>query len=252
MKLFFSAALLCLTIILIPTLSPAQDVAVGLDHFPPWKVVENGSFNGIDVEMTKALLAEVGMTPTFIECPWARCLNLMQVGKLQFLSGVLKRPEREKYLLFIEPPYKTKSAKVFYRLKTSQDIKSIDDLHGKIIGVQRNAKYFNEFDNRENLMKEEVNDDKFNFLKLANGRVDTVLSTESQGDYLVSTLGLGHLMTKATYRHDETVPVYFAVSKRSALAGKIDELNAAAKRLKDNGTFDAIIRNYFDLLKSSQ
>lgn len=251
MKILFPTTLLCLIFLLNPAISSAQDVAVGIDHFPPWKIVKSGPIGGIDVALTTALLNEIGMKPEFVPYPWARCLEMLKSGQLHLVSGILRTPEREQYLLYVEPPYKTESAKVFYRLKSTKDIQTIDDLDDLVIGVQRNAKYFDVFDNKEGLKKEVVNDDKFNFLKLAQSRIDTVLTTESQGDYLVATLELGHLVTKSSYRHDETVPVYFAVSRHSPLSSRGPELNAAAQRLRDNGTFAAIIQNYFDTLKKN-
>jgi len=245
-------ALLCLTSLILPATGVAETAVVGIDHFPPWKLCEHGKAKGIDIELTKALFKEVGVTPDFLEYPWARCLNMLETGQVAFISGILKRPDREIFLTFIEPPYKTHSSKVFYRLRTSRDIKGIEDLTGLTVGIQRGAKFFPEFDNNHSLTKTTVTNDRFNFLKLSKGRIDAVLTTESQGDYMVTILGLQNTIVKSTYRHDAVVPVHFAISKKSYLHRLVPQFHKAARRLCDNGTFNTIILNYYKSLKKTK
>lgn len=233
---------------MLPSPSAAMKATVVIDDFPPWKIVEGNQVSGIDIELTKALFDEVGLTPEFIVCPWTRCLAMLRSGKGDFISGLLKRPEREKHISYIEPPYKTQSTKAFYRLTWADEINTFDDLKGLAIGTQRGARYYPEFDCAEHLTKRPVENDRLNFLKLNAGRVDTVIATESQGDYMISHLKLRGKVTKAALRHSEINPVYFAVSKRSPLHSMVPQLKAATQRLRDNGTFDMIIKEYFQNL----
>ncbi|WP_229595769.1 substrate-binding periplasmic protein [Pseudodesulfovibrio sediminis] len=230
----------------------AQEVVVAVDHFPPWKIIDEEKISGIDIELVQALLAEVGMTPKLFPCPWSRALSMMKTGQADMISGILKRPEREKTMIFIAPPYKTKSRKAFYIRTGTRDIVSYEDLSNLTIGVQHDAIYFDRFDTDQSLRKAPVHEDKLNFKMLAAGRVDTVIITESIGDYLVADLGLNSRITKATYCHDKAVPVYFAVSRKSPLAARVKELSEAAQRLSESGVFDRIIADYFTQLKTDQ
>lgn len=239
-------------ILLGPTLGRATEVQVVVDHYPPWKIVKGDAISGIDIELTKALLAEVDVTPRFVACPWSRCLDMLKSGDAQMVSGALKRADREQYLTFIDPPYKTKSSKVFYRLESSQDITSLQDLQNKDIGVLRDAHYFAEFDEDSSLSKKPVHSDRLNFLKLAQGRLHAVIATESHGDYLIAILGLRDIVVKSTYRHDAIVPVHFAVAKGSLMDRMRPQLNKAARRLRDNGTFEKIIKEYYQSLRKEQ
>lgn len=250
MRLFFITATLLSTLFLTPAY--AFEVVVPIDHFPPWKVVKGDRISGIDIELTKALLAEIGATPKFVICPWSRCLEMLKNGQGDLLSGVLVRPERANFLAYIYPPYKTRSSKVFYRLMWSPDIKTHEDLSGRAIGTQRGANYFPRFDSDTSLTKEEVHTDELNFRKLRENRVDAIITTESQGDYIVATLGFDKNIVKSTYRYDEVIPVHFAVSRRSALFDKIQELTTAAEKLKKDGTFAAIIKQYFRDIRETQ
>jgi len=226
-----------------------MDAVVTADHFPPWKIVTDKGIEGIDIELTRAVLKEIGVTPRFITCPWARCLEMLKDGKADFISGILKRTDREQYMVFLEPPYKDHSTKVFYRLAGSNDIETFEALAGLRIGTQLRTLYFPRFDEADKLDKQPVSKDELNFLKLVQGRLDVVVTTESQGDYHLARLGLTDKVVKSTYRYTDTNPVYFAVARNSPLMDKLPELNAAVKRLRGDGTFDAIIRQYFSTLK---
>lgn len=232
-------------LVLFSTCATAGQAVVSVDHFPPWKIVGQEGIHGIDIELVTALLEEADMTPSFESCPWPRCLNMIETGEADIVTGILKRPERERTMHFIEPPYKTKSSKAFYILKGSPDIVTYEDLHGKVIGVLREAKHFKRFDEDNTLKKEEIHANELNFMKLAAGRVDTTIATESIGDYLIAELGLAGKVAKATYRHDTEIPVYFAVSRKSPLMPRIDDLEKAAKRLRNSGRFNHIIQNFF-------
>lgn len=248
---FILGTLLCLTL-LSPGPSLAGKAIVAIDHFPPWKMADKMPYTGIDIQLVNALLNEIGMEASFQRYPWSRSLEMMRTGEVWLMTGVLRHPERERYIHFIDPPYKTKSSKVFYRRKDTKDIVTYEDLKRLTIGIQRGVHYFTRFDGDSRLNKKPVADDSFNFRKLAKGRLDTVVSTESQGDYLISTLGLQNEIVKSTYRHDDIIPVHFAVSKRSPLSRRLDTINAAARKLADNGTFDRIISEYFTKLKAKQ
>lgn len=240
-----TAIIVIATVILTALPAIAAEVIVPMDHYPPWKIVENNRYSGIDVELITALLREVGITPTFTTCPWSRCLDMIKSGEAAMLSGVLRRPEREKFMFFIDPPYKTRSSKVFYTSRDARDIRSYDDLYGRTIGVQRGAKYFDRFDNDRKLTLDTVANDELNFRKLLAGRVDAVIITESIGDYVLSEMGLSRAFRKATFRHDREVPVHFVISRNSPLIDRGPELNRAAKRLRESGEFERIIRDFF-------
>ncbi len=230
------------------TFHEKKEVIVVVSHYPPWKIIEEDNFKGIDIELTRTLLLEVGYTPRFIGCPWIRGIKMLENGEADLISGILKRSDREKTMTFLEPPYKTKSSKAFFIHKNGMDITNYEDLDGKILGVQRGTKYFERFDNDITLNKQIIHNNELNFKKLATGRINALIITESIGDYLVAKMNLANSVRKASFRHDKSIPVYFAISKKSRLALIADELTAATKRLKENGEFDDIINSFFKKL----
>lgn len=121
-RVFNYATAICFFLCLIlPKVSSAQDAAlikVQVHHFAPWKIVDDqGRISGIDIEFLQMLTGQMGLETTFVVAPFKRGLLMMEQGKLDIMTGLLKRPEREDYIDFIDPPYKTTSNKTFYVLK---------------------------------------------------------------------------------------------------------------------------------------
>ena len=237
----------------------ADDMIIPMDPWPPWKSVDPESWEvdpqGIDNRLIAALLTTYNQTfgteiqANFRGYPWKRCLDMMEKGDADLISGVLKSPEREAYMIFLAPPYKTKSAKVFYvRKGAAQDIQHYEDLYKLKIGVQAGVRYFEPFDNDPKIHKEEAGDDLSNLRKLQYGRIDAVISTETQADYLIATQGLKGTFEKAHYSYNYDLPVYFALSRQSSYAKYHKQFSKVIADLAEKGVFEAIITDYFDEL----
>jgi polar amino acid transport system substrate-binding protein len=256
------ALMMILAITLGSTAAIADKIIIPMDPYPPWKFVDTKTWQvdkeGIDVRLIEALLSAYNETydaelqADYIGCPWKRCLEMMRTGEADLISGVFKRPEREGYMRFIEPPYKTKSAKVFYVQKGQEvSIENYEDLYQLKIGIQAGVKYFERFDTDSKLQKEEVTEDLSNFRKLQYGRIDAVISTETQADYLIAINGLQEKFNKAGYRYDTDLPVYFALSKQSDYLQESSRFAKLVKDLTEQGVFQAAIENYFEELSKA-
>lgn len=253
---------LLLAVLLLSVFAPdgrAERLVVPMDPYPPWKFVDTQRWEvdptGIDNRLIEALLSTYNETfgaeleAEYRGYPWKRCLDMMNSGQADLISGILRRPEREEYLIFIEPPYKTRSAKVFYvRKGDGERIRRYEDLHGPRIGLQAGVSYFEPFDSDARIRKEEAGDDLSNLRKLIHGRIDAVISTETQADYLIAVEGLGDRIEKAPYRYDYELPVYFALSRQSSHADKAAQFSEIVTRLVEEDVFETLIEDYFRTL----
>jgi len=224
----------------------AQEAVMPVDHYPPWKFTEGrDDVAGIDIQVAKALLGEVGLSPKYLKMPWKRCLAAMEEGEGDIMNGVLRSPERETYLYFLEPPYKNKTVKVFYVLKGSGTaIGRYEDLRGLTIGTTLGVKYFERFDADRTLSKDVVKYDPINLRKLAAGHIDCFIATEETGDYLIRKEGLDGRIVKAAFRIEEPANVYFVISRKSRLMERAPELSEALRRMVETGTVDRMIGEY--------
>ncbi len=248
MSLFFLLFVLSFT-------ASARDFIVAVDHFPPWKIVSSNEkeFSGVEIKMIEKIISEYNSRYSpklhlkYISCPWQRCLNLLKKGKADLVSGVLKSPEREGFLYFLEPAYKEKSTKAFY-VKKSKKIKidSFNDLYGKVIGTVTGVNFFDKFDSDSRLIKMAALNSSQNLNMLDRERFDVIIGTEGQLDYLIEKNQLSSSIVKTSYKFDKKTDVFFALSKKSPHAGSAIRLGWTISRLKRQGFFrkmaDSIIK----------
>lgn len=62
--------------------------------------------NGPDAQILKAVAKELNLDIVFSPAPFKRRLLMMKNGELDMICGLLKRPEREAYIHFVNPPIK--------------------------------------------------------------------------------------------------------------------------------------------------
>ncbi|WP_432735278.1 substrate-binding periplasmic protein [Maridesulfovibrio sp. FT414] len=242
--------LLALTVLLLLVsygYSAAQEVIIPINHFPPWKITDGDRIDGINIILTRKLLDKVDLTPEFVARPWNRGLSMMKKGQADMMNGILKRPEREEYMIYIDPPYKSYSTKAFYVLKgRSLLIRKYEDLKGLSIGTTLGSKFFHRFDEDTSLIKDAVKDNVLNIKKLLVGRIDTFIATETVADYMIKQQGAQDQIEKAEFIYSSPNPVYFTVSRKSPLAEKVPELSAALRELVESGEVDTIIKEFIN------
>src|SRR5512132_3447093 len=137
-----SVLAVCLAVALL-RVGPAigsEKLRVAMVHWPPAKIVENGRFGGTDVLMLEELANQIGIALEYVECPWRRCLAMIKAGEVDLISSIARSPERERYLRFIEPPYRGGYDIYFYT--RGIDLRRYEDLQGLTIGLIRGGTYF--------------------------------------------------------------------------------------------------------------
>jgi len=97
-----------------------EHLLVGLAHWPPWKIIENGEFDGVDVAILEEIGKRLNITFEYIECPWKRCVEMVKTGDVDMITSFGKSPERDEFVYYIEPFY-VKENVVFYSKKRQPD-----------------------------------------------------------------------------------------------------------------------------------
>lgn len=213
---------------------------VSFNDLPPWKVLgPKGEPAGIDIEFLEMLAARMGLAVEYVHYPFKRGLKMMEVGEIDLMIGVLRRAEREAYLHYIEPPYKSETSKAFFVLRgRERAIAAHDDLRGLRVGTVLGGRYYPEFDDDPRIVKYAVTSPDLNFKMLLAGRIDAFVMTETAGDYRVARSGLADRIAKADYVHRESQDVYMVLSRRSTHAARLGEFNRVMAGLVSEGGFD--------------
>lgn len=223
-----------------------EKVTVGFSILEPWKMSNNGVPDGAEYEILKVISRKL-RRPFEIEiAPFKRCLLDMRYGYFDIMTGLLKKKEREKYIYYIEPPYKTKSNKAFYVLKGREKLISrYEDLYKLKIGTETGNRYFPRFDKDDKISKEQVRDADINVKKLLAGHIDAFIMTDSQGDYLIQTLNVQRRIAKAEFVYSKINPVYIGISKKGKLASRQRMVSNLISEMIKSGEIEKIMNNYF-------
>ena len=239
--------LLCLHIfLLVPHLAFAEkdELVVPISEFSPWKMTDGKRFYGIDVDILHKMAERLNLKLKFKKCPFARCLEHIKQGKADLITSLLKRPDRQVYIRYLEPPYHN-DRKVFYVLKgRSHILQRYEDLYNLMVGVKRRVKYFTKFDQDTKNSKEVVTEVIQNMEKLAQGRIDAFINSETQGDYLIATSGFQRQFEKAGVTFEGYDPVHFGISKRSKFVTRANELEKVLTQLIEEEQIDTIKREF--------
>lgn len=226
---------------------------VAFTHWPPWKVVKGNSFDGIDYYILKELGKRLNLHFQFIECPWIRCLERIKSGQVDFINGIAKQADREKYMYFIEPPYKEIFSTAFYKRKGRKGsphlIQKYEDLYKVEIGMIRGSVYFERFDKDSKITKVEVTNEIQLLQMLYEGRFDIILGNDLNIDYLIQINGFMGRIEKAPFKVDSYTPTYIAISKKSKFKGIIPQVSAALKEMVESNKIREIEQTYLNKFK---
>nr|WP_227002218.1 transporter substrate-binding domain-containing protein [Aeromonas schubertii] len=89
---------------LVPSVWSAP-LVVAMDEWPPFRMMQEGQFRGLDVDILEAMAERAGVEVTIRRYPWGRALSFMQSGKVDLMMGLARTPERERYIDYLEPSY---------------------------------------------------------------------------------------------------------------------------------------------------
>ncbi len=67
-------------------------------------------------------------------------------------------------------------------------------------------------------------------------------------DYIIITENFKNQFEKAPFKHDKEVLVYFAISKKSAFAQQLPQINKVMEELVSTGEVKKIIRRFYERL----
>lgn len=213
--------------------------------FPPYEMLaDDGSFEGIDVEVAGAIAEKLGLELQIDDMGFDAALLAVQGDSPKadiVMAGVTVTEDRQLVMNFSDS-YATGIQVVI--VKEGSDIKSIDDLEGKKIGTQMGTTgYIYCSDTPENGGYGEENviayDSGITAVQaLVNGQVDcVVIDNEPAQAYVKANAGLSILDTEFTNED-------YAIGMNKGNACLLAAVNAAMAELKADGTFQKIVDKY--------
>ena len=221
-----------------------KELNVPLGIWPPFSIVKENTYSGIDVDIFKELEKRLDLKVNFALYPWTRSLKYMKIGKSDIISGIAKRENRTEYLKYIEKPYYSCSTVFYVQKGNATKIKKYEDLNNRLIGYVDNSAYFLKFDNDKSLNKIALSKEQQLIKMLAIGRLDVIIGTDCQADYDISRLGYSKELEKAEYKPGNSVDLYFAISKNSKYIKDFNKISKVLTKIIDEGIPKKIAKKY--------
>lgn len=254
-RLLLAASLVILSTALLPGQAFSQGydkvrLAVDLPYEPFEYRTPDGELTGFEVDLGKAVCAELEIQCSWVEQAWDGIIPGLMARKYDaIMSSMAITEERAQQVLFSKPYYTTPSAWI-----TTQDrdidIGNKESLEGLTVGVQRATKqdryvtelYEDVLEIRRYASAEDV------IVDMQTGRLDLTFM-----DYPIAevSMGVGEPDSEFTrissfIKNPKTIlgkGVGVAFRKRDKkLAQMFDK---ALATLKENGTYDEIMKKYF-------
>jgi len=225
-----------------------KTVRIGTEGaYPPFNFVEkSGELAGFDIEIAKALCAEMKVECTFVAQDWDGIIPALLAGKYDAIVASMSiTEERKQRVAFTDKYYATPAR--FMAAKDAKVQPTPDGLKGKAVGAQRattHASYlednFKGADIRLYATQDEAN------LDLASGRLDAVLADSV---VLYEWLQADGKSCCAFLGEPVIAPKWFGDGVGVALRKDDPELlalfNKAIATIRANGTYQKINDKYF-------
>ena len=231
--------------LLFSPLAAAEELRIGVEGaYPPFSAVdENGELVGFDIEIARALCAEMKAECELVQQDWDGIIPGLLAKKYDaIIASMSDTEERREQVSFTERYYKDGAR--FVRKKGSGLRVSYGGLAGKKVGVQRGTVTDNfltaEFEGAEVKRYDTLENAH---LDLTQGRLDLVLA-----DQFVNQDWAAKNEDYETTGHTYTNPKYFgdiAIAVRKEDNKLRERLNAAILAIRGNGKYKAINDKYF-------
>ncbi|WP_150910855.1 transporter substrate-binding domain-containing protein [Marinobacter halotolerans] len=246
-KMIFAAgvALAALTMMTGAAQAQEQNLRIAFDvPYAPFEYKdENGNLTGFEVELAEAMCKEMDANCEFVIQAWDGMIPGLLARKFDLImSSMSITPERAERVLFSEPYYNTPGG-WFAREGFDTDVTNMDAMEGKVVGVQRGTTmdtYVTENMGGVVTIKRYTTADDM-VLDLEGERLDVVFVDYPVGEQTILSKE-GFIEVGEPVKLGEGVGV--AMRKRDKELA--EEVNAALRTLKDNGTYDAIMNEYFN------
>ena len=224
----------------IETLKPGT-LLVGVDvPYPPFEQGRPPDYEGFEIDLTNEIASRLGLETEYKDTPFDTIFRDLAQEKFDAaVAGSTILPEREKVVDFGDPWANTEQSLL---VQAGSDIKTIDDLEGETVGVQKGttgATYAKENANAGDLREYPEIDDAFNALVAGQvvGVIFDLSGTEEAAEKLEG------LEVVETYDTGE----YLAIAFNEDNDALREAANEVIAEMKTDGTLDEAYQTWFGI-----
>ncbi len=205
--------------------------------FPPYEYYDGNDVVGIDAEIAAKIAEKLGLELEIQDMEFNSIITSVNQGKADMgMAGMTVSEDRLKNVDFSDSYAKGVQVVI---VKEDSDIKTIDDLSGKKIGVQLNTTgdiYATEDFGKDNV--QQFNKATDTVLALTQGKVDAVIIDKAPAEVFVEQ-NEGLTLLDSSYADED-----YAICFKKGNTELQKAVNDALNELIEDGTVQAIIDKY--------
>ncbi|MEE1474822.1 basic amino acid ABC transporter substrate-binding protein [Fusobacterium sp.] len=241
MKKFVKSLLMGALVLSLSVSAMAKDkIFVGTNaEFPPFEYLEKGEVTGFDIELVNEIGKVMDADVKVLDMSFDGLLPALQMKKVDLvIAGMTATEERKKTVSFTQPYYT--ASQVIIVKEGNNSIKSFDDLKGKKVAVMLGFTGDTIVSEIEGVNVERFNAAYAGIMALQADKVEAVvLDSEPAKNYVKQNPGL--VLAEADAEQEE-----YAIALRKNDKALLEKVEKALAELKANGTYDALIKKYFN------
>ena len=211
-------------------------------EYKPYEYLENGKIVGFDIELMEEVGKALGYEIEWTNMSFDGLLPALQSGKVDMvIAGMTPTEERKKAVDFTDVYYSSGQA-VLVNKETGSDIKTEEDLKGKVVGVQMGT-----------IQEKIAGDLGASEIKIYNSFTGAVLDlNEDKLDFVIvgDAVAVPYLnnnpkLSKAMVLEMDGSADGSAIALPKGSEDMVAKLNAEINELKDNGKYQELVEKYF-------
>lgn len=222
----------------------AESWVVGsMEGFAPFNYTVGEEYVGIDVQILNEAAQSIGVVLNHQPLPWNRALLDFQIGNLDALFQLAPTPERFDKWHMVGPLRRTRTVFVTHKDSLLQDVRSLDDLEGLVVGVVAGFTYEDRFDHHPDLAREVSKDDFTNIRKLLLGRSDVIVGGYATLSHVAEELNASDMLRflpTPLVEQDR----YIAFPRDERGAGQAVRLQEALEQMHRAGRIEDIVQKH--------
>ena len=209
--------------------------------FPPFEWIEGSEVVGFDIAVSHLIARDYGRPLKVVDMNFDGLIAALQSGSIDFIAaGMTATDERRQYVDFSEPYYSSRQT-IIARADTN-DISSIADLKGRVVGVQAGT-------TGEGYVNEEIDGATVKSfrtvidaaLALKNGAIDSIVIDELPAKEIVKR------NAELKIIDDDFLTDEYAIAVRKGNSDLLDSINKTIKTIKENGVYQKLSDAYMPL-----
>ncbi len=223
-----------------------QTLRLGVNNWYFWRSNKNGQFKGADVDIWNEIAKRNDLFIEYVAISDLQHLErAMNTDSIDAFVSMRKNPEREKYMDFVEPPFRTKVKYLTYiKSKSNIEVNQLEDMHGlKIALIGGN---YDLIDNDTLIEKKIISwDVAKGFDYLLNDSIAVVHAMQWLAERFLRDEKYNSQIKLTPYTYSEYHSCYMVMSKKSALTPKWEKVfGQTIQKMIDDGTMKKIIDSY--------